>query len=228
MPVKIQKIEIQKILNGLDLLIARDNYLLSVDANERSITHKLGEYYQQLFLEWNVDCEYNKNLLDPKIIQIDPRDFLKKMANLVVKEGDGSRKYFSKDEFSKEDLDDLAQQLQDENNVLYDDELDLVYFVMKLTNNKKIVKTIFPDIIIHHRGTRNNYIVIETKKSQNINRSSRLYDLVKLVVLVNSSEFNYKQGFFIDIPTGSDISRHENFKVEPLVLEKKVFQVKSK
>ena len=34
--------------------------LLEADANERSITHKLAEYLQGVFPEWNVDCEYNR------------------------------------------------------------------------------------------------------------------------------------------------------------------------
>ena len=39
----------------------KDCLLLKNDANERSISHKLAEYLQQEFQDWNVDCEYNRN-----------------------------------------------------------------------------------------------------------------------------------------------------------------------
>ena len=41
-------------------LYERDYDLIKLDVNERSITHKLGEYLQQQFPDWNVDCEYNR------------------------------------------------------------------------------------------------------------------------------------------------------------------------
>ena len=47
-------------------LLEKDYYLLQVDANERAISHRLGLYLQLLFGEWCVDCEYNRNLDNPK------------------------------------------------------------------------------------------------------------------------------------------------------------------
>ncbi len=38
----------------------QDSFLLKNKVNERSVSHKLGEYLQQQFPDWNVDCEYNK------------------------------------------------------------------------------------------------------------------------------------------------------------------------
>ena len=38
----------------------RERDLLVVDANERSLTHKLAEHLQAAFSDWNVDCEYNR------------------------------------------------------------------------------------------------------------------------------------------------------------------------
>ena len=46
---------------ALSELIERDSFLFEADANERSITHKLAEYLQAQFQDWNVDCEYNRN-----------------------------------------------------------------------------------------------------------------------------------------------------------------------
>lgn len=72
-----------RIIKGLEMLLSNDQYLLSIPTSERSITHKLGEYYQRLFYEWNVDCEYNKNLNNPKGITINPQEFIHKMANYL-------------------------------------------------------------------------------------------------------------------------------------------------
>lgn len=46
----------------------RDGKLLELDAHERSITHKLAEYLQDEFPEWNVDCEYNRDRSQPKAL----------------------------------------------------------------------------------------------------------------------------------------------------------------
>lgn len=45
---------------ALTQFLDRERDLLSRDVNERSITHKLAEYLQGQFPEWNVDCEYNR------------------------------------------------------------------------------------------------------------------------------------------------------------------------
>lgn len=50
--------------------VADDAYLLSVDANERSLTHKFAEHLQALVgKEWSVDCEYNRYGDNPKTIK---------------------------------------------------------------------------------------------------------------------------------------------------------------
>ena|ERR1035441_5942455 len=50
----------EKVRCALALLLQRDKFLLEHDVNERSITHKLAEYLQEQFPEWDVDCEYNR------------------------------------------------------------------------------------------------------------------------------------------------------------------------
>ena len=49
----------ERLETALKKLYVRDSYLLEHLAHERSITHKLGEYLQQLFPDYDVDCEYN-------------------------------------------------------------------------------------------------------------------------------------------------------------------------
>lgn len=67
--------DIQQRLRGvLRELLLRDLYLLKHDLHERTITHKLAEYLQPQFPEWNVDCEYNRDHHDPKRVRIAPRD----------------------------------------------------------------------------------------------------------------------------------------------------------
>ncbi|MBF4696052.1 hypothetical protein [Fusibacter ferrireducens] len=51
---------------AIEMLRVNDNYLLKNDVNERSITHKLAMYLEQtLGKEYDVDCEYNRNVDDP-------------------------------------------------------------------------------------------------------------------------------------------------------------------
>jgi hypothetical protein len=49
-----------------------DRYLLEVDANERSISHRLALYLEDEFPGWHVDCEYNRDGHDPKRLQLEP------------------------------------------------------------------------------------------------------------------------------------------------------------
>ena len=54
-------------------LLESDAYLLKVDVNERSITHRLASYLQGEFGDWDVDCEYNRNREDTKQLRV-PED----------------------------------------------------------------------------------------------------------------------------------------------------------
>ncbi|TKC14747.1 hypothetical protein [Robertmurraya kyonggiensis] len=59
----------EKVHTALNLLFSRDIYLLMKNSNERSISHRLAVYLEQQFKEWCVDCEYNRNLGDKKILE---------------------------------------------------------------------------------------------------------------------------------------------------------------
>jgi hypothetical protein len=87
-----------------------DGHLISVDANERAITHRLGHHLQILLPLWHVDCEYNRDGHEPKVTYLEPRT-----TSTADTEGD----------------------------------------------------TVFPDIIVHRRGTKQNLLIIEVKKSSN-------------------------------------------------------------
>jgi len=69
----------QRVINAVCALYRYDRELLDVNANERSITHKLAEYLQHEFPNWNVDCEYNRLGRDAKRLKfnfrsVDPHD----------------------------------------------------------------------------------------------------------------------------------------------------------
>lgn len=66
-PSTIDDTEMQaKLQSAIGLLFRNDSFLLEKNVHERSVAHKLAEYLQQLWPEWNVDCEYDKKGLDPK------------------------------------------------------------------------------------------------------------------------------------------------------------------
>ena len=55
--------EIKSLVNkALDKLLGNDKYLLNGNVNEMSISHKLATYLSELFPDYHVDCEYNKNI----------------------------------------------------------------------------------------------------------------------------------------------------------------------
>jgi hypothetical protein len=59
--IEMKEQEVQENLTkALDKLILKDDFLLKIDAHERTIAHKLAEYLQQEFPYWHVDCEYNR------------------------------------------------------------------------------------------------------------------------------------------------------------------------
>jgi len=54
---------------ALGVLQKNDSFLLKGDVHERSIAHKLGEYLQEQFPDWNVDCEYNRKGIETKKLE---------------------------------------------------------------------------------------------------------------------------------------------------------------
>jgi len=62
----------RKLDRCLTTLLERDGELLELDVNERSLTHKLAEYLQCEFFDWNVDCEYNRRFSLPKKLEGHP------------------------------------------------------------------------------------------------------------------------------------------------------------
>jgi len=60
---------IQKILHNAYIeFINNDKDLLDVDANERSLTHRIAVYLERKFEWYSVDCEYSKNGNHTKVL----------------------------------------------------------------------------------------------------------------------------------------------------------------
>lgn len=229
-PSNLKKPIDNRIIDGLNQLIASDDYLLKLDVNERSITHKLAEHYQKFFPDWNVDCEYNKNLSGPKTITINPQEIIRSMVRFLENTNSIDSKLFSilkkREKISGKDISSLKRQLKNKKRLLYNEgNPDRAEFILRLPNGKKEIKTIYPDIIVHHRGAIDNLIVIEAKKSSNKDKKSRIFDTIKLITLVISPEYRYKQGVFIDLPTGIDFQRFNQFEVGQNYFEK-IYEVK--
>lgn len=143
-----KEIIISKIQKAYSKLLSCDGLLLTADANERSITHKLAEYLQLQFSEWNVDCEYNRDGIDPK---------------------------------------------------------RLYSFRQKVDSDDTNAVTVFPDIIVHHRGTNDNLLVIEAKKS---NYSGKDLDGQKLKAF--KKDLGYKYVFKVTFPVGENLRNVDN------------------
>lgn len=66
---------------------------------------------------------------------------------------------------------------------------------------------IFPDIILHQRGSNaRNLLVVEIKKS-NSYQKMREYDLVKLKAFTN--QYQYRLGVFLELGTGKSVGQYE-------------------
>jgi len=145
---------------SISRLLKNDEHLIINDVNERSITHHLAVYISGEFAGWDVDCEYNRNGEDIKLLVDDH-----KFANYL-------------------------EQFQD--HVEADD---------------ANARTLYPDIIVHRRGTHDNLVVIELKKSTNPRKKDA--DIAKLQALKH--QLGYEFALFIRLECGSqgDLGRYE-------------------
>lgn len=47
--------------SSIERLLLNDSYLLEIGVHERTLSHKLAEYLQQVFSSYHVDVEYNRH-----------------------------------------------------------------------------------------------------------------------------------------------------------------------
>lgn len=121
------------VVQAVQTLLDRDAYLLWADVNERTLTHRLAIYVEQVFPGWDVDCEYNRDGHDPKEIAFGSGDDAEH----------GSR--------------------------------------------------VFPDVVVHKRGTAENFVVFEVKKSNNPESDERDFEKLRGY----RHQLGYQHGVFI-------------------------------
>ncbi|XOB98390.1 hypothetical protein ACMC9I_10890 [Deinococcota bacterium DY0809b] len=127
----------ERVLSAVVDLFKYDSDLLDRETNERSITHKLAEHLQRKFPEWNVDCEYNRLFSKTKKISYPTQEIIEKITEPII-------------EISTH----KAEKAKSKKSVAADMAADTK------------ARTVFPDIIVHKRGRRENLVVIEVKKTQ--------------------------------------------------------------
>lgn len=131
----------EAVIFALRKLLTTDRKLLEIDANERSITFRFAMHLQSQLQDWEVDCEFNRDGVEPK-----------KLGHLE----------------------------------LYPDSED------------EEAKTVFPDVIAHRRGSKENFLVVEFKKSTshvdpNIDRRK---------LLGYKRQLGYVHALFVVVSTG--------------------------
>lgn len=141
----VQRAPGEAIAQALEALLRFDAHLLRVDANERSLTHRVGMYLQEAFRAWDVDCEYNRKGGDPKRLELDD-------VRTNVTDTDG--------------------------------------------------KTVYPDVIVHHRDTDDNHLVLEFKKTSSQVRDE--IDFRKLHAFKHDPRLRYAFAIFIELRVGDD------------------------
>ena len=130
-----------RVTRAAERVVRDDPDLLQLDANERALTHRLALYLESEFDGWHVDCEYNRNRHDPKVL------------NLPVAED--------------------------------------------VTSDDTDARTVFPDVIVHRRNTRDNLLVIEARKTSA--RQRGLDQRVKLRAYVD--QLGYENAIFVVFDT---------------------------
>ncbi len=146
-----------KIESALRVVLDRDKLLLQNDIHERTVAHKLATYIQCEFRDYDVDFEYDGDVL---------RDDNKKHIDI------------------------LKEKLR---------ELGLLSKKEKLKNKIIIERLVYPDIIIHKRGSpTDNLCIIEIKKSTSAVLDE--YDKLKLECYTRieaANDIKYQLGVFI-------------------------------
>lgn len=144
----------ERVREIIDQCLKKEIELLKVNANERSITHKVAEYLQGNFRKdgYDVDCEYNRDGYRTKKLQLVPR---------------------------------------------------------RIDSDEEDGETVFPDIIVHKRGTNDhNLVVIEAKKSTNNDRGN---DLKKLRAF--KRELRYRLCYRLIVYVGKNVKPERLFEL---------------
>lgn len=154
-----------KVIHALREFFGSDDvYLLQVEANERSITHRFANYIEREFPDFDVDCEFNRTGIDPKRL----------------------------DTFRK-----------------------------RIESDDAKGTTVFPDIIVHHRGTTANYLVIEAKTSANETPCTRpaFCSCDRCKLRAYKRDLGYQHAYYVTFPVREKLSGLSASSIPALVEE---------
>ncbi|MFZ6022346.1 MAG: hypothetical protein ACOYT9_02655, partial [Patescibacteria group bacterium] len=97
----------------------------------------------------------------------------------------------------------LYEELQDFGGKELEDESGMLSYLQFTSSEKRksYVKRVYPDIIAHLRGSKNNKIVIEAKRAGNTEIKARMFDLMKLALFTeHNGQYGYQTGYFVNLP----------------------------
>lgn len=82
-------------------------------------------------------------------------------------------------------------------------------------------KSVFPDIIVHHRGTNNNYIVIEAKKNGrgDAHQDAPTCKCDRCKLIAYKDDLRYRHAFFVQFPDKNMLESLNAEKIENLIEE---------
>jgi len=89
---------------------------------------------------------------------------------------------------------------------------DKKYFRIRKTISDVNAHSVYPDIIIHKRGTDVNLLIIEIKKSTNKDEYDKQRDSIK--IREYSKQIGYTFSTYLEIPTGKDYDQYFLDKVK--------------
>ncbi len=78
---------------------------------------------------------------------------------------------------------------------------ELTVLPRQIETDDTTATTVFPDIIVHHRDTDDNLLVIEMKKSTNLQRRAKKFDLDKLRAF-RQEKYHYQYALYLQLKTG--------------------------
>jgi hypothetical protein len=172
---------ILKIEKTLDKLYVKDWYLLKNKIHERTITHKIAEYLQEYFTEYDVDCEYDFDIDNHN------GNLKKQFHDIATKELN-----YRKNEINKLIQNELIN-INDMNNLI-----------------EIFLRNFYPDIIVHKRGTnRQNLLIIEAKKNNNTEFDEKKLIANTRINLASGSNLNYNLGCLIILSVGDNFNRKD-------------------
>ena len=198
--------QINNIIVALNTFFKNDSYLVKNNLHEVSLSHRIALYLDETFPNYNVDCEWNKNINNTKSIFTET---ILEMVKSIIREWNQARNRTKFDDDLLMDLRGVEKLINFEDNQneslitdLSGD--DFLIYPEKDEKGRRIIKNVRPDIVIHHRGTRDNVFVIEIKKKEaggaKRYKSAKNFDLIKLYALTTQPDLNYKAAFFIELP----------------------------